>query len=198
MLFQSSAELADATHALVHTLAAQSCAPPAACKRAGCRDAPLTRFARRRRRRYALNADASFSAAAVVTPPRAAAAALAGALGALVEPPATSASPSLATHDTLVHLTAQAGFASLRHDERVLAALLAAAPPGGVAALSTPYCNVWPPTERALGAAASATVQLLTAAPEAHGFAGATGVASFVPDTYGVMVRGTEAGILLQ
>ena len=86
-----------------------------------------------------------------------------------------------------MHLTAQAGFAGLRHDERVFEALLAASPAGSAAALATPYCNLPPAAERALAATAAAPLAVLTAAPEAHGFAGARGVASFVPAAYGVM-----------
>jgi hypothetical protein len=149
---------------------------------------------------YALCADGSLSASDVVTPPRAAAAALATALSALVDPPASDAPttqmpptpPSLSSsssYDTWVYLTAQAGFAGLRSDERMLSALLGAAPPGGQLRLSTPYCNLTAATERALGAASVARVTLLTAAPEAHGFAGAAGAAALVPDAYGVMVR---------
>ena len=75
----------------------------------------------------------------------------------------------------------------MRHDERVFEALLGATPPGSVAALATPYCNLPSAAERALGATAAQPLQLLTAAPEAHGFAGARGVASVVPAAYGVM-----------
>jgi hypothetical protein len=150
-------------------------------------------------RSYALCADGSLSAAAVVTPPRAAAAALAASLSALVDvapaPGALAPPPLCASHDTWVYLTAQAGFAGLRADERMLAALLAAAPPGGQLRLATPYCNLTPALERALGGAAAARVTLLTAAPEAHGFAGAAGAAALVPDAYGVMVRSHAAHV---
>ncbi len=124
----------------------------------------------------------------MVAPPRAAAAALAAALGSLLEPRsgAAPAAPD-ASHDTWVYLTAQAGFAGLRQDERALLALLAAAPPGGAARLATPYCNLPAATERALAAAPAAALTLLTAAPEAHGFAGASGAAALVPAAYGVV-----------
>jgi CDP-diacylglycerol--glycerol-3-phosphate 3-phosphatidyltransferase len=141
--------------------------------------------------RYALCADGSLGAAGVVAPPRAAAAALAASLSSLLEPARATAAvpvetPSLDSYDTLVYLTAQAGFAGVRQDERALHALLAAAPAGGDAALSTPYCALLPPAERALAATPAARLRLLTAAPEAHGFAGAAGAAALVPAAYAV------------
>lgn len=134
-------------------------------------------------RRYALWADGTLDGAAVSSRPRTACAALASALGACVAPGQTGDADA----DTWVHLTAQAGFAGLRHDERVFEAMLGAVPAGSAAALATPYCNLPAAAERALGATAAHPLQLLTAAPEAHGFAGARGVASVVPAAYGVM-----------
>jgi len=160
VLFRRSPALADATAALVRAVAAQS---------------------------YALRPDGTLDGAAVASRPRAACAALAAALGAAVAPDEASQAAHDDNNDTWVHMTAQAGFAGLRHDERVFEALLAAAPPGSSAALATPYCNLPPAAERALAATAASPLQLLTAAPEAHGFAGAKGVASFVPAAYGVM-----------
>ena len=140
--------------------------------------------------RYTLRPDGTLDGAAVASRPRTARAALASALGAAVAPlpdANDAACADSANADTWVHLTAQAGFAGLRHDERVFEALLAATSPGSAAALATPYCNLPPAAERALAATAATPLAVLTAAPEAHGFAGARGVASFVPAAYGVM-----------
>lgn len=89
--------------------------------------------------------------------------------------------------DTWVFPLLQMAQLGLRHDSRVTARLLAAAPAGGRLALATGYFN--PPAEYAdaLLRRCRADCALLAAHPSASGFAGASGPAGAIPAAYSAL-----------
>jgi hypothetical protein len=68
-------------------------------------------------------------------------------------------------------------------DEQCVQRMMQGATAGATLQLSTAYFNLTPPLEAAL-AHTPARVQLLTAAPSAHGWHGASGVARLLPRLY--------------
>jgi CDP-diacylglycerol--glycerol-3-phosphate 3-phosphatidyltransferase len=115
---------------------------------------------------------------------------LASALSSVLQPAPTRSHAAAADADSLAFLTVQAGYCGLRHDEHVTAALLTTtASLGGVLNLSTPYLNPPHTTERLL--AMQPRLSMLTASPQCHGWAGASGAASYVPAAYAVMEHRT-------
>jgi len=96
--------------------------------------------------------------------------------------------PLPASWDTLAFVGAQLGAGGLHLDERIFSFLLTSpALAGGCARVATPYCAPSPATEAALCKTPAEKLTLLTAAPAAHGFAGATGPAALVPEAYSVL-----------
>jgi CDP-diacylglycerol--glycerol-3-phosphate 3-phosphatidyltransferase len=92
-------------------------------------------------------------------------------------------SPAVHDGDTVAFLCAQAGWAGVRQEEALMSALLSSASRSyAPTCLSSPYLNPTARLERLL--AEIPMLNLLTASPECHGWAGAVGPAALVPAAY--------------
>lgn len=124
----------------------------------------------------------------------------------MLKPSEAAPNKAMQATDTCAFLTMQAGYAGLNHDTECISAALhavSAAEPRPCIALATPYCNLAssPTTGELLRAlAAQAEVQVLTASPASHAWAGdkatlKTGVSAHVAPAYSLLTHQTAEAL---